>query len=145
MRALDVLLGDLKEALCGGGDAEDTLPFPAAGELPQLYLPDGVSSWDMPLAQQFSGKRYVFSPNLFEITGMQFQFGAEDSLRLEVAGESTELKIGAGIGNTEKRRCGKRRRPTRIRNSCFPGLPALVRGRARYITSSWRSTRPAMC
>lgn len=96
MRALDVLLGDLKEALCGGGDAEDTLPFPAAGELPQLYLPDGVSSWDMPLAQQFSGKRYVFSPNLFEITGMQFQFGAEDSLRLEVAGESTELKIGAG-------------------------------------------------
>lgn len=92
MKALDVIMGDLKDALRGPAKQDGAGCF----EMESMYLPEGISSWDMPQAQQYNGARYVLAPNPFGITAMQFRFGAQDRLCLEVDGEKAEVKIGYG-------------------------------------------------
>lgn len=90
MKALDVIMGDLKNALQGPAEPGESVSL----ELEQMYLPEGLSSWDMPQAQRYTGMRYVLAPNPFGITAMKFQFGAQDQLNLEIEGDTTEVKIG---------------------------------------------------
>ena len=90
MKALDVIMGDLKNALQGPAEPGESVSL----ELEQMYLPEGLSSWDMPQVQRYTGMRYVLAPNPFGITAMKFQFGAQDQLNLEIEGDTTEVKIG---------------------------------------------------
>ena len=93
MKALDVIMGELREALQGDRGSQQALPSMA---LEPLGLPDGYSSWDMPGAQQYAGIKYAFAPNLYHITAMKFEFGSEDKLILEIDGETSMLPIGYG-------------------------------------------------
>ena len=97
MKALDVIMGDLKAALEEPAAEERENKITSLNtnrEMESMYLPEGISSWDMPRAQQYTGLRYVFGSNLFGITSVCFQFGTQDKLLLEIEGKQTELILG---------------------------------------------------